>query len=495
MPGWSRDQLLGGQFDFLNNERLIGFPPDWTPSGASHLWQYNLHYFEYLWSLPFEEARDVALDWIERHPFGPDQVGWEPYPLSLRIQNWCLFFLGLHRDATESDQSFSRSLLGSIVLQVATLERNLEFHLLGNHLFENAATLALAGAFLSLPVETGTRKRGLELLKCQLEEQVLGDGTHFERSPMYQARLTYVLSQLVATGDGDLLDVCNASLKALSVSLAYQMHPDGEIALFNDAALGIAPSPGALGIASPAPGAFSLREAGYYGSMSPDGHYILCDAGPIGPDYLPGHAHGDIFSFELSLRSKRVVVDSGVFGYEAGEMRNYCRSTRAHNTVEIGQTDQCEFWGSFRVARRGRPFDVRFEPDGEAFLLGGSHDGYTRLAGRAVHERTFRWKPHGALIARDRITSQRELDAVSRIHLHPECSVERVGDRKASVAFSEGRVLVAWQGDGRLEIERSYFCPEFGVRMENRCLAFHMAAPGESILCITPEEFPLSFQI
>ena len=37
-----------------------------------------------------------------------------------------------------------------------------------------------------------------------------------------------------------------------------------------------------------------------------------CDAGDIGPDYQPGHAHGDMLSFELSLNGHRVIVDSGV---------------------------------------------------------------------------------------------------------------------------------------------------------------------------------------
>ena len=82
---------------------------------------------------------------------------------------------------------------------------------------------------------------------------------------------------------------------------------------------------------------------------------------PIGPDYQPGHAHGDLLSFELSFAGRRVVTDSGVHGYDGDPLRAWCRSTHAHNTVEIDGQSQCEFWSVFRVARRARPRDVRFE--------------------------------------------------------------------------------------------------------------------------------------
>ncbi len=100
------------------------------------------------------------------------------------------------------------------------------------------------------------------------------------------------------------------------------------------------------------------------------------DAGPIGPDYLPGHGHGDMFSYELSLDGRRVVVDGGTSTYEAGPERDWVRSTRAHNTVEIAGEDQCEFFGAFRVGRRGRPRDVAAEVTADGLHVAGWHDGY-----------------------------------------------------------------------------------------------------------------------
>jgi uncharacterized heparinase superfamily protein len=56
---------------------------------------------------------------------------------------------------------------------------------------------------------------------------------------------------------------------------------------------------------------FAMRDAGYYG-VRRGGHLLIADAGRVGPDHLPAHAHGDIFSFEWTLRGQRVVVDAGV---------------------------------------------------------------------------------------------------------------------------------------------------------------------------------------
>ena len=53
--------------------------------------------------------------------------------------------------------------------------------------------------------------------------------------------------------------------------------------------------------------------------MAPrSGDRLLVDCGEIGPDYLPGHAHCDTLSFELSLSGQRVVVDSGCGIYVDG---------------------------------------------------------------------------------------------------------------------------------------------------------------------------------
>ena len=82
----------------------------------------------------------------------------------------------------------------------------------------------------------------------------------------------------------------------------------------------------------------------------------LCPScGRVSPDYLPPHAHADTLAYELWIRDKPVITDSGVFEYTPGAWRDFFRWTRAHNTLVVDGYDQSEVWGSFRVARRAFP--------------------------------------------------------------------------------------------------------------------------------------------
>jgi len=488
------DALRAGRFEFLNRSEPLGWPPRWDTPELPLLWSYNLHYFEYLAALSYEDARALVLDWIARHPVGRERVGWAPYPTSLRLGNWCAFFFGRHAARTEADAELRSALWSSIQLQADWLADHLEFHLLGNHLFENAAALALCGAFFAGHQADAWLAQGLALLGRELDEQVLPDGGHFERSPMYQARVVAVLDALEKTGCAPVVQRVRAPLARMRSALAALTHPDGDIALLNDSAFGIANPASELAAPAP-PGPFALPQTGYFGARGESGDYVVCDAAPIGPDYLPGHAHGDIFSFELSLRGRRVIVDAGVSGYEADEARAWCRSTRAHNTVEIDGEDQCEFWAAFRVARRGRPRDVTWEACGAGFALEGWHDGYERLASRARHRRRFRWHPEGVLLVRDTVTARRPVRAASRLHLHPDCEIRLDGASGARVSFPGGSFRVAFAGEGEFAVESSTWHPEFGVVRQNRALAFHARGPGVTGFCVAAGDSPLAFAL
>lgn len=477
------ETVRAGNFTFLNRTERLGWPPRWDDAALPRLWLYNLHYFEFLWSLPYELGRELVLDWIARHPLARGRAGWEPYPTSLRLVAWCGWLFGRHRTRAEPDRELRALVWPSIWLQAEWLTRHVETHLRGNHLLENAAALAFCGACFGGPGDAWFR-RGLAWLDRELPEQILPDGVHFERSPMYHARVVYVLEMLRATRAPELSERVSAHLGRAREALAALCHPDGEIALLNDAAFGIAPRPGDLLDAPPPDGVFALRDAGYYGARG-SGHYVVCDAAPIGPDYQPGHAHGDLLSFELSLAGRRVVVDAGVHGYDGDPLRAWCRSTRAHNTVEIDGQDQCEFWSTFRVARRARPRDVVWTPEPNGFRLSAWHDGYQRLSGRPRHAREFRWYGDGVLLVRDRVTAARPVAAISRLHLHPESVVDELSQRRARIRHPGGVFSVTFDGEGELAIEASTWCPEFGRRLDARALAFTTrAAVAEFGFCI-----------
>jgi uncharacterized heparinase superfamily protein len=468
----SAGALTEGRFEFVGQPVDLGWPPRWDCFDQTRLWQYNLHYFDWIWALDYASARSVAADWIRRHDLARRRVGWEPFPVSLRLQNWLGLFFGRFRERTEADPEWLGTLWPSVWLQTEWLRRNLEHHLLANHLLENAVALTLSGACFEGQDADRWLEEGRRLLERELDEQILHDGMHFERSAMYHLRAVYLVALLAGVDRPGLGGGFAPLLERMRGATRKLLHPDGQIALVNDSAFGIANDPGELlaPAASTADGAWSLPDAGYYGYRE-GGDYIVCDAGPVGPDYMPGHAHGDMLSFELSLGGRRVVVDSGVCSYEIDAMRHYCRSTRAHNTVEIDGQDQCEFWGAFRVGRRGRPTHVVWEPGMRGFRLAGRHDGYARLPGTPSHQRIFEYDRAGALEVRDTVTASRPVRTASRIHLHPDCAVEDRTVDTAVIALGPLRVRMHWSGAvDEVVCEDSWYCPRFGERRENLAL-------------------------
>lgn len=460
--------LAGGRFTALNRTRELGDPPDWDCQD-SLLWVFHLHYFNYLDPLVPEQRLRLVLDWIERYPPSRHRPGWLPYPLSLRLRNWAKLFF---RDLPWPEPARSR-VLTSLEAQARCLAEAAEYHLRGNHLLENALTLKFLSACFEGPGVEEWRRVAEDILEAELDEQFLADGGHIERSPMYHALLTGALLDLVNVLDAHdpwrrrLLDRLPAILEFLSAV----RHPDRSLALFNDSAFGVATEvedllgyAAALGLRVPSHSIVAFPQTGYY-VWGRDGDAVLVDAGPVGPDYCPAHAHGDIFSFELSLRGQRVVVDGGTSSYEPGSEREWVRSTRAHNTVEVDGVDQCEFFGAFRMGRRGRPHDVRVELSDTGLHLSGWHDGYRRLHGRPVHRRELRFQPPGVLLVWDRVDAKGEHRVVSRIRLAPGAAVRSCAEGEARLVLAGGRELALRAFGARVVRETGFYAPRFGERV------------------------------
>jgi uncharacterized heparinase superfamily protein len=210
-----------------------------------------------------------------------------------------------------------------------------------------------------------------------------------------------------------------------------------------------------------------FEETGYYIHDS-DNVYLIIDGGPIGPNYLPAHAHADIFSYELSVGGSLFIVDTGVYEYEAGDMRGYVRSTKAHNTVCVDGVDQAECWDSFRVARRYPPRAVSFTQGRGQSYFEGHFEGYAQLIGDGIeHRRRIEVDPdERCIFVEDTVTGRERHTVESRIHLHPEVSVQR--ERNGIVAKRGGRDLHISTGDSTVRFENGWYCPEFGIRKSNR---------------------------
>ena len=416
-----------GTFTFLNQPVQFSAGIDWNYAQRGKLWTYNLNYFDFL-NQPGMQAGDGLLlihDFMRQTDSLRD--GLESYPTSLRIINW-VQFLSRHQIREEA---IHRHLFA----QVRLLHQRLEYHLSGNHLLENGFALLTGSLFFRHEqwFQTATR-----LIRRELTAQIGADGGHYERSPMYQQllldRLLDVLLILESetwnsqTGLHSFLTQKGLSMLGWLNAITFEI---GTVPMVNDAAWGIAPSTSQLREKAsgllPKKACFSvtLIDSGY--RMFREKRYeLFTSVGSIGPAHQPGHAHADTFSFVLHVDNQPIIVDIGTSTYQSVPRRAWERSTKAHNTVTVQETDSSEVWAGFRVGRRAR---VTLLADTKTILT-ARHDGYRKLG--IVHERTWVTGP-GTVEITDRLLDSRtknELvqEGIARFYFHSAVTVALLGD-------------------------------------------------------------------
>lgn len=396
----------GKQFTFLNLEHEFA---GWNFKENGMLWAYNQNYFDWIDQEGISQA-DCCY-WIDKfvEELPSNKIGLDPYPIALRSINWIKFFCRYPECATKVR-------LDSLYSQLRLLEKKLEYHLLGNHLLEDAYALYIGSAFFH---DERLLKKATRLLLNQLKEQVLPDGAHYEQSVMYHCILLDRL--LDAINVGERCAVNGTELRHYAERMLGHLESivwsDGDILMANDAAHGIAPTPTEifdyakrLGISWEA---IPLKECGYRKMLAGNMEAIV-DMGNITATYQPGHTHADTFNYELRIDGKPFVADTGISTYNKTERRLLERSTVAHNTVSVDGKNSSEVWGGFRVGRRATTNLIA--ENEELRMIEASHDGY----GEPCY-RKFTMQ-NDSFLVEDRYNG----DAVSYIHLAEGADEKRV---------------------------------------------------------------------
>ena len=399
-------------FTFLNISHNFSDQIDWNYDDYGKLWTYNLNYFDFLNQKEMSKEIGISIinDYIKNDKVLKD--GKEAYPISLRGINWVKFL---------SENKVKDSRIDIILLRnYYTLLKNLEYHLLGNHLLENAFSL-LFGAYYFQDGKLYAKSK--KLLISELDEQILIDGAHFELSPMYhQIILSRLLDSIHLINlnnkwkKDDLLLFLKAKASLMVSWLKNITHSNGQIPMVNDSTYDIAPQSNLLfsyakdiGITHQQ---VPLSDSGYRKILT-NNYELFIDVGNVGPDYQPGHAHSDTFNFELIKKGKAIFVDVGISTYEKNSKRQKERSTHSHNTVKIGSNEQTKVWGGFRVANRAKIIHLIEKNN----FIEASHNGY--LSYGYIHNRSFSWEEK-SIVLKDKLNKPTNNNARAYFHLHYE---------------------------------------------------------------------------
>lgn len=432
--------LDGGSFEFLNISSKF---TSWNDASNGMLWAYNLNYMDYL--LQEVMTLEVGSKWIDKfiEDLPTNKIGLDPYPIALRGINW-IKFISKYSEEIPSDKIERWN--NSLYSQYKLLEKKLEYHLLGNHLLEDAYSLFIASIYFS---DEKMYLKSSKLLINELNEQILADGANYEQSPMYHCILL-----------DRLLDCCNVSFNNIRFEsqddinvflrektsqmlghLSTIVYKDQTIPLLNDSANGIAPTPsGLFDYASRLSiewEKLQMKECGYRKLCNEQIESIL-DIGNITASYQPGHTHADTFNYELRVEGVPFIVDTGISTYNKTDRRQYERSTKAHNTVSVDGKDSSEVWGGFRVAKRAK---VCVEHD-EMTKVSAYHDGF---GNNKLHYRSFEIFSNIFSIKDSIVNSQ---TAINYIHFASEVQIVKYDT--TFIETSTAKVLI--EGADKVEI-------------------------------------------
>jgi hypothetical protein len=382
------------EFIFLGRSKKFIGEPDWGFSEYGKLWNYNLQYFSFFTETLSKEEGLFLLrsfyDYVNSHP-----SALEPYPVSLRIINLSKWLMS-HAEFDVDSKTF---LLRNLRAELDWLCHNLEYHVDGNHLLENAIALCIGALLCGEGVAessfdfadsaTENFDMGLVLLDECLNRQILPDGGHYELCPMYHLILTHRLLDLYnmvsAAGLDYLAEKLHPVLKSM-LNFASGLSCDDSWPLFSDAAISQASRLSelfayatSLGFdfdctTADKPELSHFKHSGYVRYQNRLGTFFI-DLGAFGAPEVPGHAHADALHLLLQKGDRHLICDTGTSTYEDSDRRRQEKSAAAHNTVVIKGRAQAFFMKSFRVGRRAvcEPENtVQYYEPGKLLRLKGS---------------------------------------------------------------------------------------------------------------------------
>lgn len=491
------DKLLNNEVDLLHETHRINLK-NWkieNIESVSHLWRFNLHYFEYTIPLAvkyketgnqnyYYKFREFIMTWIDCHQEMTSDA-WQAYTVSLRIPNWLLCF-ECCGDTFENDQDFKDKVWQSLFKQYQHLKKHPEKHILGNHYFENIKTIILCSIVFD---EEPVFQQYYKLLTEQIREQILPDGMHFERSAMYHKIILEDLIRLIywiRQRDKAKATQFRSTLQKMTDCIYSLENGMGKTPFFNDASDGVAKT--SVCLLKTVKNQFQIKpqeklmfyESGYCKLYNGD-KAVIFDAGKLGPDYQAGHSHCDTLSFEMSINEEPFIVNSGTYQYQS-HLRSFFRSSQAHNTVLIDSDQQSECWGEHRVAKRIQ--NVAIDESGMDLVAGHFEDVHHN-----IHYRQLRFLHGGCVLICDRVFPQRRQLLSSYYHFAPGCVIEK--HDKNFIIKDQNHCLICRiypinQQDAEIHKrgDITNYSPEFGLLQIKEVLELTCRNDGQPFGCL-----------
>lgn len=552
---WHLEPISGKRSPLVHWSRLNYLDPQIT-GDKKITWELNRHqYFVTLgqayWLSGDESLAHVFAEhisaWMDKNPpkLG---INWaSSLEIAFRSISW-LWALHFFKNSKAFTAALFVRMLQFLYLNALHLVTYLSTYFSPNtHLTGEALGLFYLGSLLPEFKEAKRwRSTGLQILLTQLKTHVQPDGVYFEQSSYYHRYTTdfylHLLILLRRQGETPTAQLV-AKLQLLLDHLMYITRPDGTTPLFGDddggrlmtldyypkndfrstlsTGAGVFERPDykfvakdvreetlwLLGPASvanliklepkePDKASVGFTSGGYYvmrDGWTSESNYLLFDCGPHGADNC-GHAHADALSIDLSARGQAVLVDPGTCTYtRSKEVRDWFRSSRAHNTLTIDDHSSSAPKAAFSWSSIARSDCGKWITHDRFDYVGGAHDGFGRLPDPAIHTRRIIFIKNNYWVLRDSIESQGTHDLRLWFHfdshiagLHKEQNSVRVISEKSPSAILQ---LATFAPTGRWTEEPGWVSHCYGERVSAPVVAFSLSAHGstEVVTFMLPE--------
>lgn len=193
----------------------------------------------------------------------------------------------------------------------------------------------------------------------------------------------------------------------------------------------------------------SFDASGYYllqygTSESCNKASVLFDCAELGYQSIAAHGHADALSFALRLNDIDCFVDTGTYDYFSyPQWRNYFRSTRAHNTVEIDDVDQSEMAGPFLWLQHAQARRKEWSPSEKGGIVSGEHTGYQRLDDPVTHNRSLVLDgEQRSLEISDQLEAAGSHKVAIYFHLSEFCKVKSIENNLCTIEYPAGEITL-----------------------------------------------------
>ena len=288
--------------------------------------------------------------------------------------------------------------------------------------------------------------KALHLLETALSALVHDDGGSVDRNPLTQLALVQHLTDIRATVKSSGAAVpkfITSALRNAAPMMRMMRHGDGRLAHFNG---GFESDPSRIDLALAQANVRSRTPTSApgvgYERMVVGKYLVMVDTG------APAKTHGyaGAGSFEFSFGRERLVVNCGAAQTTDPAWRRAGRSTGAHSTLSIADTNSSEIDDHPDTAPRRATVSAERDESVGAIWLSVAHDGYAKPFGLRHQRRLYLSASGDDLRGEDILNptpSRRGGDAAGsdftiRFHLHPCVTASLIRDGSAVLLRTPG---------------------------------------------------------